>query len=218
ARFSRKNCSGKYAMVVSFARVALSAVIVDFLNVLWDLVGSATPLGWGLCGSGYVEHGQRRAHTVVGADEGRHVDQTLSTEGFFSFGVKCVVDPVIEAELPGHTSGNLFFVAELVGYFSVGQCLDGVLGDARRVGGSGVGIELVVGAPHGADGQDYHLAYPLVQRGVQRLEQLQLDELRRNRRAVQCRVKWADEASIVGGGLDVDVFGPGDQCVRQQVE
>src|SRR5271166_4610491 len=32
ARFSRKNCSGKYAMVVSFARVALSVVIVDFLN------------------------------------------------------------------------------------------------------------------------------------------------------------------------------------------
>src|ERR1700758_2298628 len=72
ARFSRKKCSGKYAMVVSLARVAWCVVIVGFLRGSkrrGDALGQAPWVLRGLGGGGHVEHGQRRAHRVVGADE-----------------------------------------------------------------------------------------------------------------------------------------------------
>src|SRR5690242_77023 len=49
-------------------------------------------MGQGLCGRGYLEQGQRRTHRVVGADEGGHIDQTHSAEGFFGLPVEHVIE------------------------------------------------------------------------------------------------------------------------------
>src|SRR6201995_721871 len=65
ARFSRKKCSGKLAIGLMSASVAVAMVVFFLVVMVWSAVMTRD-----LVRRGYLEQGERRAHRVVLAHQG----------------------------------------------------------------------------------------------------------------------------------------------------
>ena len=149
-----------------------------------------------------------RDSTIADAGQKGDVRKALRAECRLGSAIEFRIDATLGRKLPGETARDVLLLAQPFRQGAGRQGPYNVIRQTDFAGDGGMGIQLVVGPPDGADRKDDDLPHPLAERRAGLLRVLQVQEGRRYAGAEHDRVERPDQPTLVRHALEAGLIGP----------